>query len=237
MKPVRRYIMRQFMLALWGLFTLILLFTVSLLIYTIIQDGDEPLATLRANVEENLGAAQTPAGSAPANEARRPATPMGEREILLYFSNPEGVRLRPQPISLPYTESIVENCRIALEALIAGPASDQHAPILPDTVRVRALYLLDNGELVVDLSRELLTENALFTSLSQESLLVYGIVNTLTQGALQSSRDTQIRQVRILVEGVRPETYPMHVDLSDPLPPDNRWLESALTAPARMLHG
>lgn len=237
MKPVRQYILRKFMMALWGLFTLVLLFTVALLAYVLIQDSEAPLEAISTNLAENFGATQTPGAPTPTGETRRSSAPMGEREVLLYFANRDGVRLRPKTVSLPYTESTVENCRIALEALIAGPDSDQHAPIMPDTVRVRALYVVDNGELVIDLSRELLTEHALFSSVNQESLLVYGIVNTLTQGALQGSRDVQIRQVRILVEGARPETYPMHVDVSEPLPPDNRWLESAHARPTRTLHG
>ncbi len=223
MKPMRRYIVKKFVMALWGLFTLILLFSVVLLAYEMLQGGQAPLSTLRpaANDSQFSG-----------SDLRRSTAQLGEREVLLYFSNRDGTHLRPYTVPLPYSESTVENCRVALDALIAGPSSDQYAPVLPDSVRVRALYLLDDGELVIDLSRELLTDHAAFTGAGQESLLVYGIVNTLTQGALQSNRDPQVRHVRILVEGLYPETFPAHVDVSEPLPPDNRWLESsALSQP------
>jgi len=112
--------------------------------------------------------------------------------------------------------------------LIQGPR-DILTPILPAATKIRALYLLDSGELVIDFSRELQSEHARFKSASLESLMIYGVVNTLMQSVLQSKTDPPIRQVRFLVEGSPPqEVFPSHIDLSEPVKADPRWSAPAL---------
>jgi hypothetical protein len=145
-------------------------------------------------------------------------------EVLLYFADEDGRLLVPETRRIEYRDSTVENCRQVLEAVIEG-SREGLAPVVSEATRVRALYLLDGGELVVDLSREL--ELGQPKSASSEALMIYGIVNALTQPALRSpsEKDAGVRRVRFLFEGSPPhESFPAHLDLGQPVGPDHRWI-------------
>lgn len=211
---LRRDVLSRFALAVWGLFTLILLFSVILLVNQMIQQGEDPLDSLRTAT----GEPQAPAP--PSGEAR--VASFGEREFPLYFAAPDGTGLRAARGSIEFTESTIENCRHALAALAAGPG-EGFTPVMPPETTVRALYLIEGGELVVDFSRELLTPQA--KSAGMEALFVYSVVQTLTQPALLAEGAPPIQRVRFLVEGAAPpESFPAHFDLSTPVAPDRRWI-------------
>ena len=185
-----------------------------------VQAGQTPLASLR--VPERSAASPAP----------REDAPLGTREIILYFAAADGSALAPESTVLEYTNSTVENCRRALNALIAGPR-DILVRVLPPSARIRALYLRDNGELVVDFSRELQTDAARFRSATHESLLFYAVVNTVTQPALRSETDPAVSSVRFLIEGAPPtDVFPAHLDLRQPLVPDPAWIATAHDRPA-----
>lgn len=218
----RTAILKSLILSLWGLLTLVLLFSVFLLVNEMMKSGRNPLAGIR-NIPEVTAQESMPR---PAGDG------LGTREITLYFASSDAWVLVPQRFNIEYTDSTIENCRAALNALIAGPR-DVLSPVLPPSLKVRALYLLKEGELVVDLSREIIVTHTRFKSASLEALMAFGIVNTLTQSALQVSPDPPIRQVRFLFEGAPPpDSFPGHIDLSDPIRPDMRWVESVMDRPA-----
>lgn len=205
---------RQLFIALWGLGTLILLFTVILLIGQLMKDGRDPLDMVRPRNTESANAAAT----------ARNAVSMGKRAVRLYFADGEGRALVSEEREIESSDSTQENCRRALDALMAGPQSGG-TPIFPAAVQLRALYLLDSGELVLDFSRELIAAGGRFKSASFEALLVYGVVNTLCQPPLQAKGGTPVRQVRFLFEGAPPqEGFPAHLDLSAALQPDTSWV-------------
>jgi len=218
--PWKTDIVRTFLLSVWGLFTLILIFLVILLVSQMLKSGQDPMDSLRAQPEAEPASQQ----------AARPATALGQREVQLFFADAEGRYLAPQSVAIDITDSTTENCRNALKALILGPRNGG-APVIAPSVQVRALYLLEEGELVVDFSREFISEHARVKSATMESLLVQGVVATLAQGPLQSKGEPAVRRVRILVEGSAPtETFPAHVDLSEPVEPDTLWLSPEPTA-------
>ena len=66
---------------------------------------------------------------------------------------------------------------------------------------MRGIYLLEDGELVVDFSGEIVSEHLRFSSAAMECLMIYGVVNTLTQDALRGPEDLPVRRVRFLFEG------------------------------------
>ncbi|MBI2434129.1 MAG: GerMN domain-containing protein [Candidatus Hydrogenedentes bacterium] len=206
--------MKKAGLAVWGMFTMVLLFCVILLVREMTAQGQDPLASLRAEMPP----AGQPAGRAPEKST-------GVREVILYFASQDGRVLAPEIRSIEYTDSTLENCRHALEQLIEGPR-DILTPVLPPNTQINAMYLLDDGELVVDFSRELQTEQGRFRSTGTEALLAYAVANTLTQKGLQGGGEAAPTRVRILLEGSRPqETFPAHLDLSGPLWPDPNWIE------------
>ena len=210
----RKDILKSLLLSLWGMATLVLFFVVLLLVREMLKNDQDPLAALRSTRKQ-------PAAQAP--KAAAPVLDRGSREVTLFFGTHDGRYLAPERRPIAFTDSTVENCRAVLQELIAGPGQPL-VRILPAAVTVRALYLLEDGELVVDLSRDLLSAHARFKSAALEALLVYGIVNTVTQAELQAKGDTAVRRVRFLIEDLAPpETFPAHVDLSRPVLPDARW--------------
>lgn len=218
----RRDIVRNFMLSAWGLLTLVLLFAVMLLVNELIKNGQDPLDSLRA------ASAEEPRES---RQAARPATALGEREIQLYFAEEQGRWLVPQTAVIEFSDSTLENCRTVIDLLIKGPSGGAGSPVMPPGVRTRAIYLLDNGELVIDFSRELLTELSRSKSASLEGIMFNAILHTVAQRALQTRGVAAVRRVRFLIEGSAPvQGFPAHLDLREPLEPDAAWVGTAAPA-------
>ena len=88
---------------------------------------------------------------------------------------------------------------------------------------VRGVFLTEQGDAFVDLSKEAVTEH---TGGSLDELFsVYAIVNTLT-GNMPA-----IKRVQILIEGKEVDSLAGHVDLRNPLPESARWATSHPSAP------
>jgi hypothetical protein len=200
---------RKVFFALWAMATLILLFTVILLTSELIRLGRNPLALPEVLPEPVAPETQ----SAAATEAR---------DITLYFASPDARYLVGEPRRLPYHERTIDNCRTALEALLDGPVTQLHA-VIPPSVDIRGMWLMENGELVVDFTYPLQTDAR--KSVSEEALLVYGVVNTLTQNVIQGKDNRAVQSVRFLIEGLPPtDLYPAHLDLAGAVAPDTRWI-------------
>ena len=220
----RRQAMQRVFLALWAMATFVLVFVIAILVYTMAEQGQNPLA---------LAKKIRPA--APVERSAEPAPRQRTKEVRLYFAAPTGGYLTPETRSIEFSESTAANCRQALDALIQGPAAqDASAPILPSGAKVRGLYALENGELVVDFAQSSLSQQKAFSSATSEALWVYGVVNTVTQSALQGTGGPAIKAVRFLFEGFAPqEAFPAHLDLSTPITPDPAWSEAVgAAAPA-----
>ncbi len=202
---------RRALLAIWAMATVVLLMVVGLLIYEMARQGQVPFGM--------GGLAEGPSG--PVSEAMGGAP---TREIRLYFASRDGRLLVAESRRITPSRNTLENCRLALDALLEGP-HDVLTSILPTSAKVRALYLLDDGELVVDFSRELALESR--RSASAEALMAYGVANTLAQNALQGAAGEAVGRVRFLVEGAAPEeSFPGqgHFDFSRPISPDYDWV-------------
>ncbi len=209
MKPVdRKRFYQGAMMAVMAIVTVILLFTVILLYDQMVQSGQRPL--------EFDAKEQT---TAPAREEKDTSQ---QADIVLYFANDQGAQLAAEKRRIPVTNDTLENCRAALDELIAGP-QQAPAPVLSPSTLVRGVYLLDTGELVVDFS--LVELRAQFPdSCATEALMIYAVANTLTQEALRVEGDPQILRVRFLFEGSPQEAFPVHLDVSEPVLPDPRWI-------------
>ena len=206
---------RQALFAVWAMATLILFFTVVLLVKEMAEKG---MAPLDIRTREAIG--PPPDASVRVIPAQREA-----RDILLYFPARDVEKLMPETRRVSAGESTAENCRIVLQELISGPKDDRPAA-LPKSSRLRAVYLLENGELVVDFTRELQLESAKQAqSASTEALMVYAVVNTLCQPSVRGPDGAVVRSVRFLVEGRPPgESFPVHLDLSGPISAEQRWI-------------
>jgi len=205
----KKEVLRAGLLATWGMATLVLLFCVVLLTYEMVVAGRAPVGRVSSS---------EPLPPLPRPEAEPRA---GMREIHLYFSADDGNALTSEACRLEYGEHTLDNCREALERLILGPEGAGIA-VVPKSARIRALYLLDDGELVIDFSGDLITD--LPKSAEAETLLVNSVVRTVTQPALKGSAGRPITRVRFLVEGGAPKDYlpgePRHTDMSTPFAPE-----------------
>jgi spore germination protein GerM len=211
----RQDIFKKMLLSIWGMVTMVLLFSVILMANEMLRRGHNP-----------LGAIQTQQAGARATDGQDGdrTAPLEMQEVVLYFASQDGRMLAPEIRSIPRTNSTVQNCRNALEVLIQGP-HDILLPVLPPATRINALYLLDDGELVIDFSRELQTDPSRFRSAGTEALFAFAVASSLTQRNLQAPGEP-VNRVRFLLEGTRPqETFPAHVDLGQAIKPDPAWLE------------
>jgi spore germination protein GerM len=212
MSEKRQDAFRQVLFAAWAMLTLVLFFCVVLLVKEMVDQGHDPLAVSTAPPPPPPSVAETEASEDMVRTAQ------------LYFADAEGRVLLAETRQLPHHASTTENCREVLDALQKGPRGHL-TPILPPSAEVRALFLLESGELVIDFSIEFLSEQ--HRSASAEALMIYGIVNTLAQKTLKGQQEPAVQCVRFLVEGSSPEqSLPGHghLDLSHPIPPNTDWL-------------
>lgn len=135
--------------------------------------------------------------------------PEETREVVLYFSDPEGKALVAEERTIPKVEGIA---RETIKELISGPHPESGLlGTIPEGTALRDINIRPDGLAIVDFSKELITNfNGDSTS---EILTVYSIVNTLTQF------DT-VKEVQILVDGQVVETINGHVDVSEAMARD-----------------
>lgn len=202
---------KRALLVLWATATLILLFSLILIVQDLMKQGYNPLPA--------------PPGSPEKSNTPQPASASVNRNVSLYFADANALGLVREVRELrlgPFTQ---DNCRTIVEALIEGPRSTELTRVLPRTAKVRNVFLLDNGELVIDFSREIQTDTSRPKSANAESLMVFSIASTLAQPSTQGENDKPVRAVRLLFEGSPfPATFPEHLDFSQPFTPDPSWL-------------
>lgn len=209
---------RRVFFAIWGMATLVLFLTVGLLVLEMSQRGQNPL-TIISETEPP-----------PKREVRTNDQTADYRNVLLYFTNPDGHDLVAERRSIRFTTSTADNCKRALQELMSGPR-EELLPIVPPDTDIRAAFLLDSGRLVINFTRDL--KVGALSSVSAEALMIYGIVNTVSQPELVGKDGKRVHSVQFLVEGtVQTDQFPAHFDLSEPVEPDSRWNASAATAPA-----
>ncbi len=215
-------LLRSGMFTLWGVATLILAICVGLLLYGRAEEGESGF---------DLSLAKSPeARSVPMLEDGGPTE---SRDVHLYFADPNAIRIEAETRSIAYVGDTIDNCRNALQALIEGPRGGL-IPVVPEGTKIRGVYLLEGGELVVDFSRELELSKvesatgqqvALISSATAELLMIRAIVATLVQPQLKAADDRPIRKIRFLLEGSPPQDkFPAHIDLSDPVEFDVGWI-------------
>jgi len=216
--PEKKSIVRRFGLMIWAWATLILCFVLVLLVNQMLSEGRVPLDALETD---------TDAMPETAEHVQTSQESYGTREVSIFFAAEQGHVLATESSVIEYTPRTVENCRRALQQIIAGPKQEFLLPLLPEQTRIRGLYLKQDGELVVDLSTEMLLAHHRPRSAEMEALMAFGIVNTMMQPQLQGEDGMTVKQVRFLFDGAVPqELFPAHIDLGDPLVQDKRWVQA-----------
>ncbi len=215
----KKSILFRLALSLWALATLVLCVVVAAMAAEMIKTGRSPVTALTAPLETGDNAGERASDTAPKTL----------KTAQLYFAAEDESGLAPEPASLEWGPRTVENCRRALTALVAGPRQPGLAAVFPEGTRVRGVYLLDGGELVVDFSNEISLGAMRQRSAAREALLTQAIATTLVQEALRGTDDQGLRSVRILIEGAPPlEQFPAHLDWSQPVLPDPGWVQAQM---------
>ena len=213
----RQDFLKKVVLSLWGFATIVLVMALLLLVQHMAQQGQYPFAL----------PTPTPAPTVEIDEPTASAFDGKEkREASLYFATEDGSGLTIETQWLSLGDDTVANCHVILDALIAGPQGDLSSLTIPSSSNVRAVYLMADGELVIDLSMETVLAVRKFPSVSSENLLLQSIAHTLTAREVLGSDATAINSVRVLIEGAPPEEsfQDAHCDWDTPVAPDPSWL-------------
>ena len=212
-------VVRTAVLSAWAMATLVLFFAVIFLVSEMIRRGQDPLEV--SALDPPKRAARTTSDA-----------PRVTKDVQIYFVNADGTGLAPETRSIAFGDDTVENCRQALLALIEGPREGL-LPTVSSTADIRAMYLLPNGELVIDFSRALEGGMADAKSAWAETMMVRSIVASLAQPGLRGGAEQSVRSVRFTIEGAPPQdAFPAHVDLSEPVAPNSDWFRVAAGANA-----
>jgi len=136
-------------------------------------------------------------------------------DVVLYFGDEEG-NLVAEKRTIPKVEGIG---RATIKELIEGPepAGGLYATI-PLGTRLRDINVKDDGTAIVDFSGDIRAEH--WGGYLGEILTVYSIVNTLAQFPT-------VDRVQILVDGQKLDTLVEHVDIREPLEPNNNLVKAA----------
>lgn len=128
--------------------------------------------------------------------------------VMLYFSDAEGMNPAFEDRRVTRKNSVVLQIREVLTALAEGPQSRHLERVMPDTTKIRAVYLLDEGLVYVDFTSEL--RDGHISGTTGERLTVQCIVNTLCELP-------GIKRVKILIQGEEVDTLKGHISLVEPL--------------------
>jgi spore germination protein GerM len=135
---------------------------------------------------------------------QRTTTDLSQREVTLYFSSDEDSYLHPEKRMIYDTESVTDQAKQVVVELIKGPQSKLKATI-PKGTKLRELFIDKYGIGYVDLTSEVV--NNMRGGSETEMLLVYSIVNTLTENF------REMKRIRFLVDGREIETLNGHLDM------------------------
>lgn len=145
--------------------------------------------------------------------------PLAEREVALYFAEPQGRYLLRETAGISGCEDDRDCVRALLERLIAGPQG-KAVPVLPATTRIEGVEL-DNDLVRINFSRHLVDHHP-GGSLT-ELLTIYSLINSLSESF------PYLRQLQILVEGEVRHTLKGHVRIDHPI-----YADYAMTQPPRL---
>lgn len=194
---------KTFLLTLWALAVCALVVIAAILLREFLSGGDEFTYGGRFQNTEPTETMET---------------------ISLLFGSTDGQGLGTELRKVRKKDTTLHQIKQLIDELIRGPNAVLVRTI-PEGTKLNSVYLLSDGTLVIDFSREIQTLHTGGTT--GEILTVYSIVNSVTMNF------SQVETVQILIDGDEVETLVGHLDLEQPLTRDNRWLKpSAMTVSA-----
>ena len=165
-----------------------------LVVVLVVRRKPAPAATASAP-------ATTTAPASPASQGRK-------IKAQLFYVSPDGMRLVGVEQDVPYAEQPVDQAREILNAQVA-PVGAPLVSAVPTGTVLRAVFLTENGQAYVDLSRDVVAAHP--GGSLNEMLTIYTIVHALTFNL------PAVTAVQLLVDGKEVDTLAGHVDLRRPL--------------------
>jgi hypothetical protein len=151
-----------------------------------------------------------PGAGAPAQASAAGAATRRIR-VRLFYVGEDGRHLQAVEREVPLADTPLDEARQIVQAQLE-PAPDGYSSAIPRGTALRAIYLTDRGDALVDLSAEV--SRAHPGGSTNELLTVYAIVNALTVNL------PAVSGVQILVGGQEVDTLAGHIDLRRPLQQD-----------------
>jgi hypothetical protein len=153
--------------------------------------------------------------------------PAANATLLYPGTDGEGDYLTALPIHLEKEGEELQDMVQLLRRYLAGPTGLDQAQPYPEGADVKALFLMEGGVLVVDLTGPV----RMGGGTQIETGRVYGLINTLCWNY------PSVQSVQIIVEGQEVESLLGHLSLSKPLPPNEEYLAPELRTQWRSKRG
>ncbi len=134
-----------------------------------------------------------------------------KRVVLFFPSTDVDGRLETEERDIHTSDEVTVEAKQIIAALIEGSLSG-HAPSLPSETRLREVYWVESGLMVVDFTREVAALHP--GGITREVSSIYSVVNSLTFNL------STVRKVQILIDGAETDTLAGHIDLRRPLVQD-----------------
>jgi spore germination protein GerM len=154
--------------------------------------------------------------TAAATPIATPAPPGRKIKAHLFYVSDDGLHLTGVERDVTYGDSAVEQAREILAVQIA-PVAEPLVSAIPTGTKLRAVFIGENGEAYVDLSKDVSSAHSGGTL--DELLTVYTIVHALTENL------PAVTAVQVIVDGKEVETLSGHVDLRRPLAKNLAWVQ------------
>ena len=135
--------------------------------------------------------------------------------VTLYYLAEDGLGLVRHEQDIPDGVDTLSRARAIIERQLGEAPSPLMSPF-PAGTRLHSIYLADDGNAFVDLSREVTTGHS--GGSLDELFTVYALVNALTTNV------PEIVAVQIMIEGEEVDTLAGHIDLRQPLEPSMKWV-------------
>lgn len=199
-------------------------------------DATEP-ATTPAPAQSAPSAGEGPAGQPPGDTTTDPqpaddaaasaeptVTPLRHRNVEIYFPSAVSDGLVAEIREIFDTGAPGDRVKQIINDLVSGPNSSKALRSLPSHVRLRQVYVLDNGVAYLDFSAEL--RQGLGGGSESELLTVYSIVNSVVLNV------PEVTRVGILLNGRQLDTLDGHVDIRRPLPAAPKLIRGSIVTQA-----
>ncbi|MCX8063980.1 MAG: GerMN domain-containing protein [Candidatus Hydrogenedentes bacterium] len=145
-------------------------------------------------------------------------TTLKTTKIKAYFINLNLMCLERLDIDVEYGESVEATCRNVLSAMRNHENELLLSP-LPKETDIRGIYLLESGELVIDLPAIVFKALPIPKTATTEMLWVYSLTNTLLQSEIY--KDIKVSSLKILIEGSEPSVdFFEHINIVSPFSAD-----------------